>query len=227
MESPFCPVAAIRSDAHFRLIETFGYHPGRGIDRIDLHLARISASAAFFGLPFDLGQAKAHLAGLGGAQVLRCRLTLSSAGELELVTTAMPAHQPLWSFKVAAQRLVADDVFLAHKTTRRATYDQARAQLPQGIDELLFLNERGEICEGTISNIVVETTVGDCLTPPQSSGCLPGVYRQSLLNAGGVKEAVLTLDDLAKARDIRLVNSLRGEMQGIWVQDSEEFASFA
>ncbi len=100
-------------------------------------------------------------------------------------------------------------MWLGHKTTNRALYDQARAGLPVGIDELIFVNERGEVCEGTITNVFVQE--GDrLLTPPLASGLLPGVLRAELLDTGRAVEAVLTLPDLEHAEAIFCGNSLRG-----------------
>ncbi len=84
--------------------------------------------------------------------------------------------------------------------------------MPEGVDEWVFLNERGEICEGTITNISITSPQGDHLTPPVSSGCLPGVYRQSLLDRGVLHEAVLTAADLQAATRITFMNALRGEI---------------
>lgn len=227
MESPFCPVDALRGDADFRLIETFGFVPGQGIARCDLHLARLASSAAHFGIEFDPMVIHRALEGIRAEVPLRCRLTLDAAGGVEISTAPMPQQASAWRFAISDIRLDADDPFLRHKTTRRAVYDQARSALPKGIDEMLFLNTRGELCEGTITNLVITTDDHQQLTPALTSGCLPGVYRQSLLNAGQISQAVLTPQDLAKARSISLVNSLRGEIRAIWAPDCEEFASFA
>ena len=73
----------------------------------------------------------------------------------------------------------------------------------------MFLNENEEVCEGTITNVFVLVN-GSYLTPPLSSGCLPGVLRQEMLLNGKTKEQVLFLDDLISADKIFVGNSLRG-----------------
>lgn len=213
MESPF----RASDDPYFRLIETFGAVPGQGVTRLDLHLARLARSAAAFGITFDPEDARARVEALEIATPLRCRMTLDGSGTLALTTAAMPAVADLWRFALASERLRSDDPFLRHKTTRRALYDQARAQMPAGIDELVFLNERDEICEGAITNIVLTRADGRRVTPPLTSGCLPGVYRQSLLDADAAEEAILTLADLQAAKAIHLTNSLRGEIPALLV----------
>jgi 4-amino-4-deoxychorismate lyase len=92
--------------------------------------------------------------------------------------------------------------------------------LPEGIHEWVFLNECGDVCEGTITNVVVTTPNGDRLTPPLASGCLPGVFRQSLLAEGTVNEVVLNLEDLREAKSITLVNALRGLLNARWDETS-------
>ncbi|KUP93911.1 aminotransferase class IV [Tritonibacter horizontis] len=219
MENPLCA----GDDPDFRLIETFAYAPvlagqnssDKGVARLRLHLARLSRSAAAFGIPFDPNGVARLLAGLRGQEMLRCRLTLSATGTLELTTSAMPEAASSWVFAIAAERLDQADPYLRHKTTRRARYDRARAHLPQGLQELVFLNERDELCEGTITNIAVTTCDGVGLTPPLASGCLPGVFRQSLLDRGALREAVLTLTDLQTARDVHLMNAVRGKIPAI------------
>ena len=211
MESPFCA----SDDPDFRLIETFGLVPGQGVARLDLHLARMARSAAAFRIAFDAAAARAQIKAREDATPLRCRMTLDGAGALAITTAAMPPAPELWRFALAPERLRSDDPFLRHKTTRRALYDQARATLPAGIDELVFLNERDELCEGTITNIVLTRRDGRRVTPSLASGCLPGVYRQSLLDAGAAEEAILTLADLQTAKAIHLTNALRGEIPAL------------
>ncbi len=65
------------------------------------------------------------------------------------------------------------------------------------------------MCRGARSNIFIERD-GQLLTPPTSSGLLPGVMRAQLLAAGSASEQVLTLDDLVNAERIFVGNALRG-----------------
>lgn len=215
MESPLCGTGPL--DPGCCLIETFGYRPGQGIARRDLHIARLIDSAADLGFHYDPQAAIAQFDTVTGDAPLRCRLTLAQDGALDLTTAPMPDPWRIARFVISDVRLPSDDPLLRHKTTRRALYDQARAALPEGVHEAVMLNERGEVCEGTITNISITTPDGDRLTPPLSSGCLAGVYRQSRLNKGLLREAALTLADLESASSINLINSLRGSTQAVWV----------
>lgn len=211
------PAELIKPDADFRLIETFGYRPGQKIAHAQLHIARLERSARRFGIPLNSADVQNRLDLISGADPLRCRLTLAANGALDLQFQPLPSPVGSWRFCLANERLRSDDLFLQHKTSRRALYETSRNALPPGVDEWIFLNERGEVCEGTISNIAIKTPEGLWLTPPISSGCLPGVFRQSLLNAGELHEAVLTSADLADAGEISLMNALRGEIKALWV----------
>jgi len=227
MEKQICSSDAVMSDPSFRLIETFGYQPGQGIVRSDLHVARMVASAAELGFRCSQPAIEATMTEVAGNEPLRCRLTLGIDGELELTTAPMPERWHMADFVISDVRLNSNDQMLRHKTTRRALYNKARAALPVGAHEAVLLNERGELCEGTITNIMLATQDGEQLTPALSSGCLPGVYRQSLLDDGGLREAVLTLADLSDARHIYLINSLRGATQAVWSPECAQFARFA
>ncbi|MEK0164197.1 MULTISPECIES: aminotransferase class IV family protein [unclassified Phaeobacter] len=210
MESPLCPRDTLQNDPAFSLIETLGWHPGQGFRHLRLHLARMARSAALFGIAFDPKRAEAVLAEATDAAPLRCRLTLDAAGQLALTTAPLGGTPSEWRLGVAETRLEADDMWLQHKTTRRALYDAARAALPEGVDELLFLNEQCEVCEGTITNIFVTRPDGQVITPPLSCGLLPGILRQVMLEREECTEAVLRLEDLRCAKAIHMGNSLRG-----------------
>lgn len=201
---------AIKGDPAFRLIETLGWHPGEGGRRLHRHLSRMVRSAAAFGIPFDPGQAEMMLADLASDTAMRCRLTLDAEGKLALTTAPLGSPRVEWRLGIAGARLAADELWLRHKTTRRALYDNARADLPEGIDELVFLNQRAEVCEGTITNIFVTLAGGQVVTPPLGCGLLPGILRQEMLERGLCGEAVLSLEDLKGAQSIHMGNSLRG-----------------
>ncbi len=76
--------------------------------------------------------------------------------------------------------------------------------MPAGIDEALFLNERGEISEGTITTVFFDRGAG-LRTPPLSSGLLPGVLRSEL----ACPEEILRPEDLGIVR-LWVGNALRG-----------------
>ena len=73
----------------------------------------------------------------------------------------------MWTLRIASTRIDSGDPLLRHKTTRRQVYEAARAEFPRDeADEVLLLNERGEVCEGTITNVFVDIGEPVLVTPP-------------------------------------------------------------
>ena len=98
--------------------------------------------------------------------------------------------------------------WLFHKTTRRSPYEARAARHPEA-DDVVLVNDRGEVTETTIANLAVFSQ-GRWCTPPLSAGCLPGVERRRLLEGGRLVEQSLTVDDVVRAEALAVVNSLRG-----------------
>ena len=103
------------------------------------------------------------------------------------------------------------DHFLYHKTTHRDVYDRELASaISARCDDALFFNERGELTEGAVHNIFIVKD-GVWKTPPIQSGLLPGTYRGKILREHpDAREELLTLEDLVRAEEIHLCNSVRG-----------------
>ena len=203
--------------AGFELIETMRWQPDSGFLRLHRHLARLHASATELGFAFDPARlADALKQAVGGARAaMRLRLVLSDGGHV--TASAQPYEQSVadkvWRLQLARTRLDSSDPLLRHKTSRRDTYQRARAEyLISQADEVLLANERGEICEGTITNIFADFGDGTLATPRLGCGLLPGVLRGELLDEGRAHEAVYTWDKLKSAKAIFVGNSLRGLM---------------
>ena len=198
----------------FGLIETLRFEPANGFLRLDLHLQRLQSSAKELGFLFDEAAIRAQLQSHAtGDQALRVRLCLMPDGKADIITAPF---QPLsinahWTLAIAETRLSSTDTLLRHKTTRRQIYEAARAEFTAAqADEVLLLNEKGELCEGTITSLFIDTGNDMLLTPPLECGLLNGVLRQELLQQGKAKTAHLTLPDLQNAHRIFAGNSLRG-----------------
>lgn len=197
------------ADPGFRLIETGLWTPETGLHHRALHLGRLARSAARLGItPHGVDDVLATVTG-NGAQ--RLRLTVDVKGQPQVETSSFtPLPEDItWKVQIASQRLNPDNPWLSIKTTERQLYDHARAELPDTADEMIFLNQRDEVCEGTITNIFADLGQG-LVTPPATSGLLPGILRQHLLNGGQAREQVLDLSDLRNARALYVGNALRG-----------------
>ncbi len=157
----------------FQLFETILWQPGQGFWLLDLHLERLQSSAAYWGFPFRpellrhrLDEAVAAAAGEESC-CLRLRLVLSKDGLATVVPAVCASPQPLalalWSGNVDLPRVKLagittdpEDPFLYHKTTRRQLYEAERKRAEaEGCFEVLFVNSRGELTEGSFTNLFV------------------------------------------------------------------------
>ena len=137
---------------------------------------------------------------------------MGKLGDFDLQSETLVDIKPVWKIAIAEQKLSSSDPWLRYKITQRRIYDEARSKLPKGLDELLFVNEKGEVCEGIITNVFVQLLNGNWITPPLTSGCLPGILPQIKLQSTIVRERVVTINELLKCCQIMVGNSLRGEI---------------
>jgi para-aminobenzoate synthetase/4-amino-4-deoxychorismate lyase len=203
--------AFVRREPDPPLIETFGWEPAAGFVRVDGHLARLTASAAHFGYALDVDGLRRRLDGFAATlpgEPRTVRLTLHPTGRVDL------SHEPMrrWAepvlLAVARRRLPSDHPLWRHKTARRDIYLD-HEPVAAGADDVLLVNERGELAETHIANLVLEIG-GELWTPHESAGLLPGVLRAELIASGKVRERVLTVADLERATAVWVINSLRG-----------------
>jgi branched-chain amino acid aminotransferase len=98
----------------------------------------------------------------------------------------------------------------------------------EGFDEVIMLNERGEVAECTAANLFI--VKGDTiLTPPLSSGCLEGVTRGILFEIASeagitVKEQSLQLEDLPTADEV-FISSTNRNVIGVGEIAGHKFAN--
>ncbi len=206
------------SGGPFELIETLRWQSERGYHLLERHLVRLQASAAHFGYPYSR---EAVLSALNAeaekiaSPVALVRLLLFENGRVEVSSRKieLPTKDTVWRFTISDQRVDETDPFFYHKTTRRQFYDREmeRQKDLTGCDEVLFLNLRGELTEGTRTNLFLEKD-GRLFTPALRCGLLPGTLREELLDLpwAAASEAVLTEVDLKEADRVYLGNSVRG-----------------
>lgn len=191
------------------------WEPGAGFVRFERHLARLYASAAELGFACDPERVGEALTSAVGQSLFpsRTRLALSRNGD---VTASVQPYEPLptdriWKLRLARTRLDSTDTLLRHKTSRRQAYTHARSEyLVTQADEVLLANERGELCEGTITTLFADFGGPALATPRLDCGLLAGVLRGEMLDQGKAEEAIFSLDDLRSAKAVFVGNSLRG-----------------
>ena len=200
-----------RQPADIGLIETLLWTPGPGFGLLERHLARLAGSAHHFDVPLDVDAVRAALHGAVDERSTpsRVRLVLDREGGVTVTVADVPPARTA-PVRAALDTVPGDsrDVFARHKTTRRERYEAAAARHPDA-DDVVLVNERGEVVETTIANIAALLD-GRWVTPPLASGCLPGVARAEGLASGRLVEGVLTPDDLTRARAVVRLNAVRG-----------------
>jgi para-aminobenzoate synthetase/4-amino-4-deoxychorismate lyase len=197
----------------FELLETMRLSEGR-YTRRERHVRRVCASAEYFDfgdVAAAVGRALDTRARMSPTGDHRVRLLVSRDGTTRTEATPVAPREASspspWRCALSAVPVSSRDVFLFHKTTNRGVYEERRAAHPDA-DEVMLVNERGELTECTIGNLVVEIG-GERLTPPLGCGLLAGVFREELLEQGKIEERVLHPSALSAATGLWLVNSLR------------------
>jgi para-aminobenzoate synthetase/4-amino-4-deoxychorismate lyase len=195
----------------FALFETLRLDGATTFVHLNEHLHRLGDSAAYFGFRFDPEAAVSTLekaAAEAGGEA-RVRLTLERDGSMRAEVGPVP-RAPRGPVRVALDDEPVDpnDVWLFHKTTRREPYERRKRRRPD-VDDVLLINERGEVTESTVANLAVRIE-GMWVTPPLDCGLLAGTYRRVLVRQGRLTERTVGVIELREAEDLALVSSVRG-----------------
>lgn len=207
----------------FHIFETMKWVPGSeneqaGFPLGHAHFRRMQASARSLGVPFRPKDLHLALENAVYNKIVpqRVRVAIYESSRIDVIVSdfmATPADT-IWRLQVADTRLSRDDSWLRHKTSNRALYDSDRATFCTGgqavCDELIYLNQDDQVCEGSITSIFVGDVDAVLRTPALDCGLLPGVLRGQMLMDGRAVEAELTLDALRAAPQIFVGNALRG-----------------
>ena len=203
-----------------RLLESLLLDNGR-YPRLERHLNRLCWSASRLGHRYERPLIRQALLEFAAAHDGRrkVRLLLAPDGQLELDAAPLKElRQPL-RLAVASTQVDPADQRLYLKTDQRERYQAAHAEHPQA-DEVLLVNLRGELTEGSFTNLVLRLD-GRLVTPPLDSGLLPGLLREELLEQGTLAEQVLYPADLERAEEIWLINSIRGWLSAVLCKGEE------
>jgi para-aminobenzoate synthetase/4-amino-4-deoxychorismate lyase len=201
------------------LYETVRWEEDHGFWWLDRHLERLADSAAYFGFRYDEAAVRNAIEraaeGLSGAHAVR--LELDRLGVISVMVDPETLDPARWwphparnhvKCSINTRPIASNSIYRFHKTTARRPY-RDRREMHEGVDEVLLVNERGELTEGTRRNVAVFCG-GVWITPPLASGCLPGVLRQVLIDEGELSEEVVMIDDLRSADGLALLSSVYG-----------------
>lgn len=194
---------------NFRLYEGILWEPPNGYFLLEEHMRRLEGSASHFRFSADMERVRKRLAELATGlpdRPRKVRLEVSSDGAIRVEDVDVKPSTPV-RVELAREPVDSTDELLRHKTSQRDLYDRALAAHPSVPDVLLW-NERGELTETCLANVVLEID-GRKLTPPVSCGLLPGTFRGVLLARGEIEEEILPIDSIERATKLFLVNSVR------------------
>lgn len=212
-----------RATAGFWVLETLRLEEGVFLYQT-AHLTRMAEAVRYFGFFWRLAsveQALNERARQNPTGQWRVRLLVDRHGTVRSEVAALtgPIGHPgvpervgeeehLLSVRLADQAFEEDPDFVRHKTTWRPGYDAFAPKEANVFDTLLW-NTAGELTEFTKGNLALLIN-GQWLTPPLSSGLLPGIRRNALVQEGHLIEHVLVQDDLKRCDAILFINALRG-----------------
>jgi len=201
----------------FQLIETMLWRDGE-FYLLELHLRRLEESAKYFQFNYNKDQIiqtlRYEAETFKNGVEYRVRLLMNknytkiSSSELDKIDSEKK--------RVIFSKISIDpnNRFLYHKTTNRELYDsEYQKARVDGDYDVLFMNNKGEVTEGAISNIFVKNG-SKFYTPPIRCGLLDGTFRRYLFESGfSLEEKVLLESDILEADKVYLANSVRGMVE--------------
>lgn len=188
------------SPVEFQLFESILLEDGEYF-LLSRHLERLRNSATYFGFGFpeqEISSVLDQIAARNASGAFKVRLVLWKDGQIETQISLLENPDSINNIALATRPVHSSDRFLYHKTTLKDYYSE----------DVIFFNERDEVTESRIANVVVSID-GQLFTPPVKSGLLPGTFRAELLAQGKIKERVITIQDLRSAQEFFLINSVR------------------
>ncbi len=206
----------------FSLLETLLWEARNGYFLSEYHIRRLQNSAEYFDFPVNAERVREKLACLSdsfaGDTSYKVRVLVSEDGSV----SCQPAPLDIMPsapvrLRLSPEPVHSDNPFLYHKTTHRQVYESAMKNCP-GCDDVVLYNERGEVTETTIANIVIQRN-GKLITPPVRCGLLKGTFRSWLTDQGELEEDIISIEMLRQSSHICLINSVRKWREGFLMKN--------
>ncbi len=199
----------------FSVFESILYNKADGFFLLQYHIKRLKNACKWFGFKFDeikirkaLNMCAYNIKGHGDYKV---RIFINSTGDIKTDFSKIEKDNKIIKLCIADELVNSDNEFLYYKTTKRDFYERNLKKARQnGYDDIVFMNEKGQITECSTSNIFIRKN-GIFYTPPVCCGLLNGIYRQYLLRTHPFeyKEKLIYKKDLLNAQEIYICNSVR------------------
>lgn len=214
----------------FELIETMLVENGE-IYLFDKHIERLRNSSKFFMFVFNEEDFAKSFLKLAMKKLsegkYRLRVTLDKWGKVKYESSILNPLPDEINLIISDEKIHSANVLQYYKTTNRDLYSREYEKYSaEGYFDVIFFNEREELSEGSITNIFVKIN-NEWLTPMQSCGILPGIYRNLFFQNSNAREERITLDDLLGAEEVTIVNSIRKEIKVNRIQYGNEFVEYS
>jgi len=225
------------SDAGFLygygLFETMRACEGR-VFRLERHLERLAGGAGSLGIELDAGQLSSAVnetVRVNGLNSARIRVTVTAGADFSpeqyrsrqqasILITAR-RYEPLSPgvYRRGYRGIISSLVRYSRSpvsTLKTTSYLQnllaKREALLSGADEAIFLNERGDVCEGSITNLFI-LSGNTLVTPALNCGILAGITREAVLELArglGIEtlEKQFPANEISGAGEAFLTNSI-------------------
>ena len=216
---------------YFEIFETMRYESGE-IKFLKEHIGRMKSASAHFLFKFPkkkiMKRIEKSISELDQRQIKKIKLLLNKWGEIKIEISDLLESVDKVSVIISQNKISSIDRFRHFKTTNRKLYEKEyESYKSKGLYEVLYLNEKNELVEGSRSNIFLKKDT-QWFTPALNSGALPGIYRKYFIeNNINTSEKNIRMEDLLNADGLLLTNALRGEIKvnKVFI-NNEEFIDF-
>lgn len=195
------------------LIESLLFYRGHYYLK-DAHLKRIQDTASLLDFDFPLKQVNNALNAISFQlkkhQKYKIRLLLGTNKQISLSFEEIQSPSSN-NIAISPHKMHSNNPFLYIKSSERSHFEKSMNIIRENsLYDLIHLNEKEELTEGTYNNILIKKE-NHYFTPPVSCGLLSGTLRNYLLEKySSIEEKILKLEDLREANEIFLLNSVRG-----------------
>lgn len=144
-----------------------------------------------------------------GGQTGQIRISLLSSGDCLIASRTHEIPESALRVTLYPYPKNQDSILAGVKTLSYGENAHSlRYAQENGFDDVLFLNQRGEVSESALANLLLFDG-SRWWTPPLSSGALPGVTRELLIAHFEVGERTISQRDLVEMKAMALTSSLR------------------